>query len=123
MQVPADLRHSFMLPEPGVVPGNEPRTITVSGGLFRIPAKGHIVLEKAENRDILPAARKLQRVSSQVLHLNLRLSAGTRLSLKSAYCFSYNPLLPAQAYEIAVGAEGIAVAYSSPEGAYYQSAR
>ena len=96
-----------------------PRTFTVSEGLFRIPAKGTIVLEQAENRDVLPAARKLKLAAAQVLQLHLPLSVGTRHSQQPAYNFSYNLLLPAQAYEIVVGADGIAVTYSSPEGAYY----
>ncbi|CAH1215706.1 hypothetical protein PAECIP111892_04162 [Paenibacillus auburnensis] len=96
-----------------------PRSLTVTGGLFRIPAKGSIVLNDAENRDILPAARKLQQVTSQALRLELPLSIGPRPSRLSAYNFSYNQLLPAQAYEITAGADGIVISYSSPEGAYY----
>lgn len=96
-----------------------PRTLTVTEGLFRIPAKGNIVLSDAENRDVLPAARKLQLATLQVLQLHLPLSIGPRPSRKSAYNFSYNRLLPAQAYEIEVGADGIVITYSSPEGAYY----
>lgn len=98
-----------------------PQIFKESEGLFLIPQKGHIVLpsSSAENRDILPAARRLQQVISRILQLSLSLSAGRSASVPPAACFCYSPLLPAQGYEIAVGAGGITLTYGTAEGAFY----
>ncbi|OMF88868.1 glycoside hydrolase family 20 zincin-like fold domain-containing protein [Paenibacillus sp. FSL R7-0273] len=96
-----------------------PQTITVSEGLFRIPQRGAITIAPAEKHDVLPAARRLQQVISQLLQLSLPLSVGSRPAIQPAASFIYSPLLPAQGYEIAAGADGIAITYSTPEGAYY----
>lgn len=96
-----------------------PRTITRSEGYFRLPAKASIVLSGEANRSVLPAARKLQLVISQVLQLSLPLSVGTRPAVSSACSFSYNRLLPAGGYELVIEEHGIFITYSSPEGAYY----
>lgn len=96
-----------------------PRSIIWSEGRFHLPAGGSIVLASEEDRSVIPAARKLQLVLSQILQLNVSLSVGTRPAVRSAYHFSYSPLLSPQGYEIHVGEKGISVTYSSPEGAYY----
>ncbi|KWX87187.1 hypothetical protein AMQ83_14640, partial [Paenibacillus riograndensis] len=99
-----------------------PKVLECSDGRFHLPAQGSIVLAGEADRAALPAARRLQLTLSQVLQLNLSLSVGTRPSVRPVYHFSYSPLRPAQGYEIHVDENGIAVNYSSPEGAYYAAA-
>ncbi|WP_042197890.1 beta-N-acetylhexosaminidase [Paenibacillus camerounensis] len=96
-----------------------PQTLTVLEGLFRIPLNSSIIIPAAENRDILPAACKLQQIISRALQLSLPLSIGFRSSALPAASFHYSPLLPAQGYEITAGADGIVISYSTPERAYY----
>ncbi|MBW4084414.1 family 20 glycosylhydrolase [Paenibacillus sp. S150] len=99
-----------------------PKVLVRSEGRFHLPARGSIVLAGEAGRAVLPAARRLQLTLSQVLQLNHTLSIGTRPSIRSVHHFSYSPMLPAQGYEILVDKRGIAVTYSSPEGAYYATA-
>ncbi|MGN7763060.1 beta-N-acetylhexosaminidase [Paenibacillus sp. 22594] len=100
----------------------KPQVLVWSEGRFQHPSAGSIVLTGEAEGSVLPAARRLQLILSQVLQLSLSLSVGTRSATRSVYHFSYSPLLPAQGYEIRVDASGIAVMYSSPEGAYYATA-
>ncbi|CAM4481405.1 family 20 glycosylhydrolase [Paenibacillus typhae] len=100
-----------------LLPG--PQTLTMSEGLFRIPLKSSIILPATQNRDILPAARRLQEAIGRILQLSLSLSVGIRSSVRPAASFCCNPLLPAQGYEITIAADGITITYSTPEGAYY----
>lgn len=96
-----------------------PQTVTAYEGFFCLPTKGSIVLAGEANRDVLPAARKLQLVFSRHLRLSLSLSIGSRPAVHPVCSFSYNRLLPAGGYEIVIDGEGISVTYNSPEGAYY----
>lgn len=96
-----------------------PRTATFQGGQYHIPANGSVVLAGEANRAAIPAARKLQLILSQVLQLHLPLSLGERPTVRAACTFSYNRLLPLQAYEILIEETGISITYNSPEGAFY----
>ncbi|OKP97099.1 family 20 glycosylhydrolase [Paenibacillus sp. P46E] len=100
----------------------KPQVLVRSEGLFQHPSAGSIVLAGEAEGSVLPAAHRLQTILSQVLHLRLSLSVGTRSVTHSVYHFSYSPLLPAQGYEIRIDSSGIAVIYGSPEGAYYATA-
>ncbi|OKP81963.1 hypothetical protein A3844_24195 [Paenibacillus helianthi] len=100
----------------------KPHVLVRSEGRFQHPSAGSIVLAGEAEGSVLPAARRLQLILSQVLQLSLSLSVGTRSATRSVYHFSYSPLLPAQGYEIRIDSSGIAVIYGSPEGAYYATA-
>ncbi|WP_187355146.1 beta-N-acetylhexosaminidase [Paenibacillus tengchongensis] len=96
-----------------------PRDLQLLKGHYRIPAGAAISLAGEESRSALPAVRRLQQILEQSLQLRLPLSLGEHGDSRAAFRFSCNRLLAMQAYEISVSAEGVAVTYSSPEGAYY----
>ncbi|WNS41290.1 glycoside hydrolase family 20 zincin-like fold domain-containing protein [Paenibacillus sp. MMS20-IR301] len=96
-----------------------PKTVTLTQGQYHIPAKGAIVLADETSQAVLPAARRLQRILTQTVQLNLPLSIGVRPAVAPAFTFSYKAGLPAGAYEIHIGGQGITAVSSSPEGAYY----
>lgn len=97
----------------------QPKTLTLTHGIYRIPVNGKIVIAGTGETEILPAVRRLQQTASQVLHVNLSLSVGTRAIVKPAFTFILNSVLALQAYGIDVEENGITVTYSSPQGAYY----
>jgi hexosaminidase len=99
-----------------------PELLNFSSGCYRIPEAGSIVLGGRMDSMAVPAARKLQSVVSEALHLTLPLSCGTRSTVTAAFSFTHQSGLPSQAYEIIVSENGITITYNSPEGAFYAAA-
>ncbi|MFD2875302.1 glycoside hydrolase family 20 zincin-like fold domain-containing protein [Paenibacillus rhizoplanae] len=96
-----------------------PQKVMVSEGLFHIPGNGSIVLAGESQVSALPAARRLQQITSGVIRLSLPLSIGLRSATVPACTFRYNALLTEGAYELHINEEGITAAYGSAQGAYY----